>query len=175
MNTITKVAIATGLTAVFLLARRQMKLLYGYEWKLKNVKAGNISMANLELFFTIEVKNKSSIGFEVTGYDLDLFLDDGKKSVLAAKVSNKEATPKLVKPKGTAQLEIKFSTSPAKVFKADNLATLLTAFTPGKLLIKLKGIVSAKSGPLNITAIPVDYSTTLANILKPEEKAKEKV
>lgn len=166
MNNFWKITIATGVITAAYLIRKQVQLLYAYSFKLRKVKTGVVSVEKLELTFTIELFNKSSIGYEITGYDFDVFLNN----TLVAKVKNQDQQKRMVKPHSSALIDVKVVTSPKKVFNADNVASLLSILNPQKLMVRLKGVVSAKAGILNVTAIPVDFSDSLANIIKPKEE-----
>lgn len=168
MNTFWKVTIGAAIVTGFLLVRRQVKLLYAYSVKIKKVVVGITTLEKLELFIDVEVFNKSSIGFEITGYEFDAFLNN----LLVAKVKNKDS--RFVKPKSSAIVTLKVTTSPKRVFNIDNLTALLSALNPKTLMIKVKGILSAKSGIVNIANIPIDFEETLANILKKKDEKENK-
>lgn len=165
MKTGYKIAIGTLLLGGFLFIRRQVKLLYGISYKIKKIAVGSITVDKLELIFDLDVLNKSSIGLDVTGYSFDVFIND----LLVAKVVNKDI--RHLNPKSSAIVSMKIVTSPKKVFKLENINTLLSVLKPDTMKIKLQGIISAQAGILNITNIPIDYENSLANMLKPKEEA----
>lgn len=143
---------------------RQINLLYQYAFKIKRVSVGDANSNKLDVALDIEFTNKSSIGFDINGYSLDVYIND----IFVSKI--KSATTQTVKGDGTAMLSIPISLSLRTILNAENLLRIAAALANLKTaVLKIKGVVSIKSGIVNATDAPIEYSETIANLMKPKE------
>lgn len=143
---------------------RQVKLLYAFAWKIKKITTGEISAEKVDVTLDVEMTNKSSISYELTGYSLDVYLDNTFISNVKSKFSQK------VPSNGSSILKIVIQLSPKNFLKQENIVSLLTSvINLKKTKLRIKGVVSANAGVVNATNIPIDFSDTIGNLQAPKE------
>lgn len=144
---------------------RQVNLLYQYALKIKSVSVGEISSKKLEVTLHVEFTNKSSLKFDVNGYSLDVYIN----GIFISKIASTQK--QLVPGDGKAVLNIPIALSIENIIMGNNLLRIVAAIANLKTaVLKISGTASVKSGILNASNAPIEFSETLANLIKPKPK-----
>ncbi len=121
----------------------------------------------LDIFF--DVDNKSDIDALITGYNIDLIINDKKIANIQDKVGQ------TVKPNAVSTIEVIAAFKPSAVWKEVATMDFVTALAKSQnMQIQLKGIVSVSHGWLAFTNLPVDYNFKLSDLLMGDASAVNK-
>jgi len=165
-RTLIALSLFTGLSAigygVYKVFIEQGKLLQSYCWKIKDVIINRFRLDEVYLTFVLLLKNQSDIDVTITDFDLDVFLNNKK----VAKVINTEMDSKWkAKSVSTIKFDVKFN--PKEIFSDFNTVSRLVIdalSNKENILISIRGTVTAKHKFIKVSALPIDYSMSLASI-----------
>lgn len=161
-SSVVKWFIVASAIAATIYGYRQFKLLKSVSLKFIKIKFDELSAEKLSLSLFIRLTNSSSIGFDVKGYLMDIYLN----GVFIGKASGDNL--QRVDGNSNSVLRIDFAATPKNILKGDNLALIPALLQPKKIKVKLKGMVSIGGGVLNIKHFPVDIEDTIENLTKSE-------
>lgn len=151
--------------------KRQMRLALSFCYKFSKINIITLSKTKLTLDLTLKIRNQSDIRLNLSDYSFQVWIN-GKFITVISSVSNTDLLANAV-----SFLTLRVDFDPSKVFDANDLVTLtLTALTDKKnFIIKIKGKISAKANFIKIKDLPIDMQMSLEDIMKPDEKADEKI
>lgn len=141
---------------------RQYKLLTAFVVKFAKLKIDELSAKSLKMSLFLNITNESSIGFDITGYTVDIFLN----KVFITKAQGNDI--QFIKGNGKSLLKIDFLATPQSVIKKENIPLLAALLAPKKIMVKVKGVVSVRGSVFNANNFPVDIEDTIENLTKEE-------
>lgn len=166
MNNTSKILLWTGVAAfagsLAWYLYKQYKLLMDYSWSIVkgSVKIAGFNSGNLNVKLKVSITNKSNIGAEIQGYNLDILIN-------GVKISNIHSSMKqTLFPNSDSIISLDI-TVPTKNFNLKDLlnwgAWYLT--NQNKILIQTKGYASISQGFLSVNRLPIDINMTLAELM----------
>lgn len=148
MKSIFKIGVVALLGGGAYYLYRQYKLLQQFDYKIVGVSVPKFTKSSAVMGFTFKFDNKSDVGFEILGYDLEVFI--GGKKVGEAKSDIQRTIG--AKSKSTVSFDISFNPSSVAT---GGVSALLTGVKP---TVTTKGFIIVKPAGLNLVRkIPVDY------------------
>lgn len=139
--------------------KRQAEVLEDFDYRITNIKIENLKWDNIKLLVSTLIHNKSDIGFTITGYDIEVFLD-GKK---IADVQNSNLAEQL-KPNSNSPINFYVMFSPQDIIGSGlQIGSILKNLKTTQL--QMKGKVSLKKGLFGYSNYPVDILYTLDEFL----------
>ncbi len=164
-----KILILTGLaltlTSLAIYVYRQYDLLYSYCYKFKKWNIVQLGLKRVILEPILKVYNISDFGFYLTGYKFDIYVNN---KFVSKVYSNKM---QYLNPNGESKISFMIDFEPKKLFKNVNAELILGLLDPSKLIIKLKGVVSARSGIITVRNIYIELEDSLKNWLAADPDA----
>ena len=114
---------------------------------------------NVKLLIKAVITNNSEINFTLTGYDLELYVNDKKVS----NITNSGLDERLEGFGNESQIDFYATFSPKQFFETDLLGGILNLFD--RTNIRVVGTASVKKGIFKYNKYPVDISFQLADVL----------
>ena len=161
------IGILTGIAVIGLgmakLLKEQVRLMFSYCYRIKNVVIRSFKKDNVDLRLDFLLRNQSDITLDILSYDFDVYLEGIKVGKL------KDDNANIVwKARDISLIGANINFNPSTVFNASNLTTLLAkaGFNYKQLGIRMNGIVSVKHGFIKAKNIPLDMTMTIEDIMK---------
>lgn len=141
----------------------EAKKLLQYCYDFGGASIRKISLDNIDLDIILNIKNNSKIDMAVTGYDLQLYVNDKYVSTIKSYKNQIFSAGK----KEPLRLRLLFN--PKEVLKnVINFNNILSfAIDKSKIIIKVSGYFSVNAGGVQVDNYPISISSTLAEILAP--------
>lgn len=158
------IAIIGVLTTAAVYFIRQAKMLSDYCYKFAKVKINSVGLKKIDLTLWFKIKNKSDIDIKITKQQYTVYVNENA-------VSNITSNDLInIPPQQWAYFKIGVLFNPLQVLNIalQNVSELLT--DKDSIKIRIAGKLSAGSEFLRLKNIPIDYSTTLGELLSSEEE-----
>jgi hypothetical protein len=143
----------------FLYYRKQVAILKEIEWKIKNVKINHLSTSDAQLLTTMEVVNNADISFTITGYDVDIFVNDKK----VANVVNRDISVKLPRMGVPTQFNFLINVKPSELGLGNLISQVFNSVST--TTFKVVGRVSVKKGIFTFNNQEIDLTWNMEDIL----------
>lgn len=161
-----KVALTIGILLLFSTAgfaiKNQAALLGQLDFKFKGYEVKSLSLQKITVELTIMVSNKSTISFDINGYDLQIMAN--KKPL--ARLSS--ATHQVVPALGSANIRLTVAAAPSQLLGTAVSSDILSAITgdKSKILIGISGTVSGKiANAIGVKNFPININSALTDLL----------
>jgi LEA14-like dessication related protein len=157
-----------ALAGMYAYFHREFKKLKNACWYVAGGVINQIGFSHVSLTIFFKIHNKSDIPLEISYIDLNVYINE--LYVTNIKKPNKQVIG--ANSTSTVQLDINFN--PADLLKAGmkNIQPLLT--DNNKVIIKLKGEMTAGSGIVKINRYPIEEVMTLKEITSPKPDSEQK-
>jgi hypothetical protein len=171
MKTLLKISVFAGIAVigygVYMLINEQIRLIFSYCYRIKNIAIRSFKKDNINLKIDVLLKNQSDIGLEIISYNFDIYLD-------GIKVFNVKDPDTHINwaARGVSLVSTEVAFNPTEVFNATNLQKLLSksAFNYKQIAVRTKGIVSVKHGFIKAKNVPLDITMTIDEIMQDDPK-----
>ncbi len=154
-------AVLAGIGGTLWYLYNQVRLLKEYCMEFAGYKIIGASAKAVGMEIYLNILNKSNLDVTVTGYDIDVFLDNR----FVAKIQ--DIAHQLIRSEAKSRLVLPVNFAPKDLFKGIKVFQFIKniAFQPENIVIKLSGTLSVKGGNLvTLKNLPVDYTATLREL-----------
>jgi len=165
---VSKVLVGLGITAflvgVIYYFKKGLFDLTEIDFSISNVKLPLISLNKIKITADVLLKNISDLGFNVTGYDISVSLNDR----FVARLVNADNFSAFIPPKGEVIVPLAVEFDPKLLglqlglLVVDFLAQGKQSSEVKNIAIGYKGKLTGKFGALSLKDIPVDYTYVLS-------------
>ncbi len=137
---------------------------YCYNYNIKQSKINKISSSIIDIDFALDFKNNSDLEAQIDGYNFDILLNDVKISHVSS------SAPVKIKSKAFTTITIPIKVNVTSLL-SKNLLNLETAKNlisdRSKIMIGIKGVVSAGALGLKVKDMPIEISMSLTEMMAP--------
>jgi LEA14-like dessication related protein len=164
------VGVVVTLTAIALKVYANVKLAAEYCYRVSKVQVNRFSNSAIDIVLTVRFLNKSTLEATITGYNLDIFLNDKKLANVKQIQSIKIAKA------GVSQFDVPVSIDPRQKFTLAEIATLIANYmtNAGKERIKIRaaGTISVQAYGVKLAKDKeIDLTYTLKELLETDPNA----
>ena len=164
------VGLAVALTAISLKVYANLKKAMDYCVRVSKIQVNRFSNSAIDIILTARYLNRSTLEATITGYNLDIFLNDKKLANVKQSQSIKIAKA------GVSEFGVPVSIDPRQKFTLAEIATLIANYmtNAGKDRIKIRaaGTISVKAYGVNVAKDKeIDLSYTLKELLETDPNA----
>jgi hypothetical protein len=149
-------AVGIGLYAFY---RTQRKLIEDITFEVKDIAIVDSSYQQIKLLVTLDLINKSEVGYTISGYKLGINIDGHSVSSVVQNKSNQKVSGT----KERTEIKVVSTISPQQLLETDILPVLLGNI--GNADIKIKGLVGIKKLGIHLMDYPVDISLKVTDFL----------
>jgi hypothetical protein len=141
----------------------EAKKLLQYCYEFGGASVRKIGLESIDMDIILNVKNNSKIDMAVTGYDLQIYVNEKYVSTV------KSYKNQIFKSGKKEPLRLRLLFNPKEVLKnVINFNNLLSfAIDKSKIIIKVSGYFSVNAGGVQVDNYPISISSTLQEILAP--------
>jgi LEA14-like dessication related protein len=172
---IVKLGLIAGISALgfglYSLYKQQIYYLKQYCYKIHSFVPTKFSAKQISFDLTIKLLNRSSFALNLESYSFDVFLQGKYITSVSSSVLN------VINPKAVSYINVGVNVIPGNIVNKDVLAQVVGYYITdkSKIIISLKGDITASSSFIRVKKLPVDFSDTLENLMNPSNNSDKMV
>lgn len=141
-------------------AYRQYNLLINASKKIVKATIHKFTFSEIDITVYIELFNKGDFSVDVTGQDYNVYVNDK----FVSNITSADAVH--IKGNGTTILPLRITFNPQQILSAAilNIGSIMN--DKSKVIISVKGKLSASAGLIKLNNLPLDFSMSLAEIMQ---------
>jgi len=153
-----------GLIAYF---KRQMNLLYDACYTISGGVVHSLTLSSVKMTLFFKFVNESDLTIQVSNMEFNIYVNN----MFVTKILKPDV--QTIYSKSDAIVKLDFQFNPKDLLRAGitNIEPLI--YDKEKLIIGIKGFLSAKTGIVKLSKFPIDEAITLKEILTPSPNAKK--
>lgn len=159
--------LAIAATSLLIYFKRQINLIKDACYTISGGVIHSLTLSNVKMTLFLKIINESDLTIQLSNMNFNIYVNN----MFVTKVSKPEI--QTLYSKSDAIIQLKFEFNPTDLLRAGITNIEPIIYDKEKLIIGIKGSISAKTGIVKLNNFPIDENITLKEILTPSLNPKK--